>query len=125
MRNPQKSITTNMDTVEVCGHRVLLKPHFDHEEIQEGSLKGFQLDVGETFKREKAATVVGEVVSIGNMAWKAFDGDNPDWKPWCEVGDVVYFAKRAGKFIKIEEEDYLIVNDEDIQAVILEGEDNE
>ena len=107
--------------VEVAGHRVLLKPHFDHEETE----WGFQLDVGETFKREKAATVVGEVVSVGNMAWKAFDGDNPDWKPWAEVGDIVYFAKYGGKFITINEEDYIIVNDEDIQAVIHEVDDDE
>ena len=40
-----------MDSVEVVGHRVLLKPHFDHEETE----WGFQLDVGETFKREKGS----------------------------------------------------------------------
>ena len=104
--------------VRVAGHRVLLKPHFDHEEIQDGALKGFQLDVGETFKREKAATVVGEVVSIGKMAWKAFDGDSPDWEPWCKVGDIVYFAKFGGKFITVNDEDFIIVNDEDVQGVI-------
>ena len=107
---------------EVVGHRVLLKPHFDEDEIAEGALKGFKLDVGDTFKREKAATVVGEVVSIGPMAWKAFDGDSPDWKPWCKIGDIVYFAKYGGKFIKIDEKDFIICNDEDIQAVIEESE---
>lgn len=112
-------MTTN---VEVVGHRVLLKPHFDEEVIEEGALKGFKLDIGDTFKREKAATVVGEVISIGSMAWKAFDGDNPDWKPWAKVGDIVYFAKYGGKFITIDEEDYIIVNDEDVQAVIHKGE---
>jgi len=113
------------DTVEVVGHRVLLKPHFDEEVIEEGALKGFKLDIGDTFKREKAATVVGEVISIGSMAWKAFDGDNPDWKPWAKVGDIVYFAKYGGKFITIDEEDYIIVNDEDIQGVIHRGKDDE
>lgn len=113
------------DTVEVVGHRVLLKPYFDEEVIEEGALKGFKLDIGDTFKREKAATVVGEVISIGSMAWKAFDGDNPDWKPWAKVGDIVYFAKYGGKFITIDEEDYIIVNDEDIQGVIHRGKDDE
>lgn len=113
----------NTSPVEVCGHRVLLKPHFDDDVIGDGALKGFQMDVGDTFKREKAATVVGEVVSIGNMAWKAFDGDNPNWKPWAKVGDIVYFAKYGGKFIKVEEEDYIIVNDEDVQAIFKKGED--
>lgn len=107
--------------VEVVGHRVLLKPAFDSEETE----WGFQLDVGETFKREKAATVIGEVVSIGPMAWKAFDGDSPDWKPWAKVGDVVYFAKYAGKFIKIDDQDYIIINDEDIQGIRIEDEEDE
>lgn len=109
-----------MSRVEVAGHRVLLKPHFDDEKIKDGALAGFQLDVGETFQREKAATVVGEVISVGPMAWKAFDGDNPEWEPWAEVGDVVYFAKYGGKFITIDDEDYIIINDEDVQAVIHE-----
>ena len=104
--------------VEVCGHRVLLKPKFEEEVINEGALTGFKLDVGETFKREKAATVIGEIVSIGPMAWKAFDGNNPDWKPWAKVGDTVYFSKFAGKFIMIDGVDHIICNDEDIIAVI-------
>lgn len=107
------------ESVEVVGHRVLLKPHSVEEETE----WGFKLDVGDTFKREKAATVLGEVVSIGNMAWKAFDGDHPDWKPWCKIGDVVFFAKYGGKFIKLNDEDYIIVNDEDIQGIFHKDED--
>ena len=114
-----------MTSVEVCGHRVLLKPHFDEDIISEGALEGFKLDVGETFKREKAATVVGKVVGIGPMAWKAFDGDNPDWEPWAKVGDIVYFAKYGGKFITIDAEDYIIIQDEDVQAIRHEDKDNE
>lgn len=107
------------ESVKVVGHRVLLKPYFDHEETD----WGFKLDVGDTFKREKAATVLGEVVDIGDMAWRAFDGDNPNWKPWCEIGDVVFFAKYGGKFITLNDEDYIIVNDEDIQGIFHKGED--
>ena len=113
-------MTTN-DRVEVCGHRVLLKPHFDFEDDKTDW--GFDLSVSDTHKREKAATVVGEVVSIGPMAWKAFDGDNPDWSSWAEIGDIVYFAKYGGKFITINEEDYIIINDEDLQAILYKGED--
>lgn len=117
--------------VQICGHRVLLRAADHEDEITEGALKGFKLDVGETHQREKAATVVGYVEAVGKMAWKAFDGADPDWEPWCKVGDKVYFAKFAGKFITIDDETYIIVNDEDIQAVILEpvviedGESNE
>ena len=107
-------------TVEMVGHRVLLKPADDVAEshVKEGALKGFQFDVGDDFKRQKAGTTVGIIVSIGPMAWRAFDGDSASWKPWAEIGDTVYFAKYGGKFITIDDEDYIIVNDEDVQGII-------
>jgi len=114
--------TSAIEGVEVCGHRVLLKPAFDENEVQEGSLKGFKLESDESHRRSQAATVTGEVVAVGPTAWKAYDGDFPDWKPWCKVGDVIYFAKYAGKFITVKGAEYIIVNDADIQAILTEGE---
>jgi co-chaperonin GroES (HSP10) len=111
-----------MQKVNVCGHRVLLDVHFDSNEIEDGPLKGFKTESDEAHKRSRAAAVTGKVVGIGDMCWKAFDGDSPDWKPWCKIGDIVYFAKFGGKFIKIDEKDFIICNDEDIQAVIEESE---
>lgn len=107
-------------TVEMVGHRVLLKPADDvaDEQVKEGALAGFQLNVGDDWKRQKAGTTIGEVISVGPMAWKAFDGGHPDWKPWAEIGDIVYFAKYGGKFITIDDEDYIIINDEDVQGII-------
>lgn len=110
---------------EVCavGHRVILRLADDvaDSEIKDGALKGFQMDVGDDFKRQKASSVIGEVVDIGPMAWRAFDGDSPEWKPWAKLGDIVYFAKYGGKFITIDEEEYVIINDEDLQVVIKES----
>lgn len=106
--------------VEMVGHRVLLRPADDvaDESIKDGALAGFQLNVGEDWKRQKAATTVGEVVAIGPMAWKAFDSDKIGWEPWAKIGDIVYFAKYGGKFITIDKEDYIIINDEDVQGII-------
>lgn len=103
-----------LEDVKVCGHRVLIKPDF----LEEVTDWGFKIDVGETFKREKASVVIGTVVQVGDTAWKAFDGDRPEWKPWAQPGDIVHFAKYGGKFITVGEEEYVIVNDEDVQAVI-------
>lgn len=111
-------MNTSMDSVEVVGHRVLLKPYFDSEETD----WGFKLDVGETFQREKAKTILGTVVSIGKTAWRAYDGDDPMWEPWCKIGDTVFFAKYGGKFITINDEEYIIVNDADIQGIFKKGE---
>jgi len=109
------------ESAQVAGHRVLLQPEF----IEETTEWGFKLDIGDTYKREKAATVVGKVISIGPMAWRAFDGQDPNWQPWCKVGDTVFFAKFAGKFITLNEETYVIVNDEDIQGVLIREEVND
>tara|TARA_R110000868_G_scaffold79561_2_gene226337 strand:- start:20 stop:373 length:354 start_codon:yes stop_codon:yes gene_type:complete len=116
-----------MDTdkmVSVCGHRVLLDVHFDSETIEDGALQGFQLESESQRKMSMAAAVTGRVVAIGPMAWHVFDKADPDWAPWCKVEDIVYFAKYAAKYITIKGKSYVIVNDEDIQAVILpEGEE--
>ena len=109
--------------INVCGHRVLLDIDFDSNEIQDGPLAGFKMETDESYDRSKAATITGKVVAIGPTAWKAFDGQMDDWKPWCAVGDKVVFAKYGGKFITIKDKVYLIVNDEDIQAVLLEDEE--
>lgn len=113
-------ITKDGKTIKAVGYRVLLKLADDvaEDEIKDGALAGFKLDVGDDHKRQKAGAVIGEVIEIGPLAW----ADVLDGTPWCKVGDVVYFAKYAGKFIRIDDEDYLIINDKDVQAVISEGE---
>lgn len=96
---------------EVLGHRVLIDPEVPKKEIDKGALAGFEI-VGDGIEREKAATTVGRIISIGKNAWKAFD----DGEPWAKVGDKVYFAKYGGKWVKDEDgKEYVCVNDEDVQ----------
>lgn len=108
--------------IEPCGHRVLVKP-FDVAEVDEQikRAKSFGLDMSAVTnnKREQEAVVVGTVLKIGNTAWK---DPSLGGEPWAQVGDKVYFAKFAGKQIKLpgSEEDLLVLNDEDIVAVIKE-----
>ncbi len=109
------------EEIEVCGHRVLLDLDFDSNEIQEGALKGFKMETDEAYERSKAATITGKVVAVGATAWRAFDGNDKEWKPWAKVGDIVIFAKFGGKFITVKGKTYILVNDEDIQAVLPEG----
>lgn len=109
----------NNSGLEVVGHRVLIKPKF-----QEGETDwGFALDVGDTFKRELGATDIGTVIAIGPNAWIDFksldaDGNVIPGKPWCKVGDTVFFAKYSQKEIRLpNKEVYFVVNDEDVQCV--------
>lgn len=104
--------------IKVVGHRVLIQP-LKIEEVDETfkRAKAAGLYLGETdeLRREQNAVDKGTVVSIGSTAFKDFGGD-----PWCAVGDLVAFAKYAGKYIEDPEtkEKYLIVNDEDVLSVL-------
>ena len=102
-----------MNKIEAVGHRVLIEP----KAFARATDWGFQLDTSDTWARERSAAVVGTIVDIGPNAWKDFTPGTP----WAKVGDVVYFAKYSGKEIK-EGDDirYIIVNDEDIQAIVHE-----
>lgn len=92
-----------------AGHRVLIRP----DEISEKTSGGIIL-AQTTKDREQQATMRGVVVEVGENAWKAFD----DGKPWAKVGDKVVFRKYAGEKVPEGDNEYRVVNDEDILCVI-------
>lgn len=98
--------------IQPKGHYVLLKP----DEVEETSKGGIIMNVDT--RRELAATTTGTIVSIGKMAWKAFDGADPDWEPWAEVGERVYFTRHVSKIIidPETEEQFFLLSDENILA---------
>lgn len=92
-----------------AGHRVLIKP-----EIVEEKTSGGIILAQTTKDREQQATMRGVVVEVGENAWKAFD----DGRPWAKVGDKVVFRKYAGEKVPEGDNEYRVVNDEDILCVI-------
>ncbi|MDI3472695.1 MAG: chaperonin GroES [Thermotogaceae bacterium] len=88
-------------TVKPLGERLLIKP-IKEEKKTEG---GIVLPDTAKEKPQKA-----EVVAVGD---KVEDLD-------IQVGDKVIFAKYAGTEIKIEDEDYIIIDANDILAKITE-----
>ena len=90
-------------------HRVLVKP----DPIEEVSQGGIVLAVDP--KKERLAVDKGTVVTLGDTA---FSGDFKTESP-PKVGDRVYYAKYAGKLIKdTDDVEYVMLNDEDVIAVI-------
>lgn len=77
---------------------------------------GFELAETDDIKREKAGVDKGVVLAIGPDAWKAYGSE-----PWCQVGDYIAYARYAGKRITDPEtnEDVLVINDEDVVAIII------
>jgi len=95
------------------GHRVLVTP----DKVEEKTAHGIILPSSTKEAREQTQ-IFGTVVSIGATAFKDFS----EGEPWCEVGDRVAFAKYGGFIIKDPhtEEEFRLLNDEDICAVITE-----
>ena len=108
--------------IRPCGHRLVVKA-FKHAEVDEVTKKHLEfyktLEVVGTETRADASVDKGVVIAIGPSAWKDFHGD-----AWCKVGDEIIFAKFAGKIVQDPEdlEDYFILNDEDVVAVLKEAE---
>ena len=104
--------------INVKGYRILVKI----EEVEVMSKGGIITTiVGTNAERlEKAGQQFGYVVGIGDTCWSEL-GEN-----WCEVGDQILFSRHAGRFVfdPTDDEEYMIMNDTDVLAVIT-GERNE
>jgi len=100
-----------------CGHRILVRPQ-RLEDVDE-AYKAAQragIIIQETHEKlQQAAVDKGTVIELGSTAFKDFGGE-----AWCKVGDLVAYARYGGKLIKDPktQEDFLILNDEDIIAII-------
>lgn len=92
------------------GNRILVKP----DEIKKQTASGIVIEYGANEKLEEGARITGTVVAVGDLCWF----DYPDWpnRPWCKVGDRVFWAKYAGKQVvdPDTQEKYVALNDEDI-----------
>lgn len=105
--------------IKAVGHRVIVRP----DPVEEKTKSGIVLSVDT--KRERAAAQKGTVLHVGPLAWKNEVIFGKDSQPWCGPGDRVFFARYAGKSLNLNDEldepDFVMVlNDEDIQALILE-----
>lgn len=106
---------TKIKKLRPTGHRVMVKV-----DIVEETTKGGIIISAKITDREQFAQVKGTLVAVGPTAWN----DSTYSTPWAEVGNRVMFAKHAGGGdIKIGEDIFRIINDEDITAVIEEEEE--
>lgn len=99
------------------GHYVLVIPEKleEHDEVYKRAAQaGLQISREHTLK-ERVAISQGKVVAVGPTAWKDYSE-----QPWAKIGDTVAYSRHGGMYLKdpVTKEDYLILNDEDICAVI-------
>lgn len=97
-----------------CGHRIVVKPHVLEKKTASGII------ITEDIRNnERGAVDHGTIVAVGPTAWRDFGGD-----AWAQVGDEIVYAKFAGKMIKDPETEdaVLVLNDEDVVAVLKQKE---
>lgn len=98
--------------LEPEGYKVIVKP----EKIEKKTKGGIILP-DQTRDMEQRGGIRGEIIAIGPNAEVKF---NVDGEPrWAEVGDKVIFARYGGFIIEDNDEEFRILNDSDIIALIL------
>lgn len=93
-------------------HRCLVRP----KQVETKTASGIILTESLT-RKEQAATEEGIILALGDTFGKDFGAE-----VLPKVGDKIYFAKYAGKFIKDEDgSDLVFLNDDDIIAIVKEA----
>lgn len=67
-------------------------------------------------KLEEVASIFGYVVSMGGDAYR--DEKKFPTGPWCKVGDWVIFRSYSGTRLKVEEQEFRLINDDTVEAVV-------
>lgn len=95
-------------TIKAICFRVLLKP----DDVEETTKAGIHIVMDKKLERNDQS--LGTVLDIGEDAFAAFRPTRE--YAGLEIGDRVFYAKRAGKWCKDPKsgEELLMVNDEDI-----------
>jgi co-chaperonin GroES (HSP10) len=102
-------------------HRILVKP-FKLEEVDETYKKARAMGLAipedaKEYKREQQAVEKGIVLKVGSTCFKDY-GESVDL---VNEGDTVIYAKYAGKWMKQDGEDVILLNDEDCLAIERDG----
>ncbi len=77
---------------------------------------------GMVTERERAATVVGKVLAMGDACYK--DKTRFPGQPWCKLGDTVLFSRYAGMRFKSQDSEtgsmveYRMLTDDGIVATV-------
>lgn len=111
------------------GHRLLIQP------LEADQNYSIEL-LSETLESDKLGNTLGRVLAIGEQAWKDLGGSEIEFSdvadhtfrvkngpPWAAVGDIVLFQRYSGMRVLDPmslkyRDDRVIVNDQDIVAVV-------
>ena len=67
-------------------------------------------------KLEEVASIFGYVVAMGDDAYQ--DKQKFPNGPWCKVGDWVIFRSYSGTRLKVDDQEFRLINDDTVEAVV-------
>jgi co-chaperonin GroES (HSP10) len=105
-----ESEPTPKDLPKVCGWQLLIRPMKLQKKTRTGIIipDGAHADI-------EAFTNIGEVLAMGDMAYK---DDRFGNKPWCKVGDFVVYHRHAGTKFRWKKIKMLLIPDDKIMLVV-------
>ena len=71
-----------------------------------------------TKNHEQIMSIMGVVIDMGMQAYS--DKDRFPSGPWCKVGDYLMFRANTGTRFTIDGSEYRLMNDDSVEAVILD-----
>ena len=71
-----------------------------------------------TKNHEQIMSIMGVIIDMGMQAYSA--QDRFPTGPWCKVGDYVMFRANTGTRFTIDGSEYRLMNDDSVEAVILD-----
>ena len=93
-----------------AGYRIIIKPR----ELENKTAGGIIL-TDESKEAAKFKCVVSQVIAMGENCYLDMDRKS---LPWCKKGDWVLTGKYVGLKFKYEGEEYSLINDDEVLAVI-------
>jgi len=69
-----------------------------------------------TKHEERVLSMMGAVIDMGEQAYA--DKERFPNGPWCKVGDFVMFRPNSGTRFKVNSQEYRLLNDDSIEAVV-------
>jgi co-chaperonin GroES (HSP10) len=82
----------------------------------EETFSGGIIKADTTKNNEQILSVIGLVLDMGDQAYA--DADRYPSGPWCKLGDHVVFRANTGTRIKVHGQEYRLMNDDSIEAVV-------
>lgn len=84
--------------------------------VEETFGESMLLKAEKTVREEYILSTIGLVLDMGDQAYK--DKERFSEGPWCKPGDYVMFRANTGTRFKIGTQEYRLMNDDSIQAIV-------